>query len=228
MASVTRCLVCLTLIALVGCSGEDGRKTPEAARSPTLEIGGVTLVRPEQEVRDQCRSLAERVGYPLPCPRLLPQYSTPYWGRPTGNSEFFQTSVDHLQRWVWLSVNFVRPSDTADHLAPLCRSDEGGRAASHLHPEALSHSEAGRGWQASLPRAHRTVVLRQPRRKHLPRPHSLGLVRARTYVRCRFPRQRRSNPHARPRHRPEYLPLTVARRRLSASVPAPVALTFNS
>jgi hypothetical protein len=116
MASIARCLVCLALIALVGCSDEDDRKTPETARSPPVEIAGLTLVRPEQEVRDQCRSLAERVGYPLPCPRLLPQYATPYWGRPNGNSEFFQSGADDLQRWVWLSVNFVGRSDTDAHL----------------------------------------------------------------------------------------------------------------
>jgi hypothetical protein len=111
MASNARCLACLALIALVGCSDETDRTTPEAAGSPTVEIAGVTLVRPEPEVRDQCRSLAERVGYPLLCPRLLPQYATPYWGRPTGNDEFFQPGIGRLRRWVWLSVNLgIAPS----------------------------------------------------------------------------------------------------------------------
>jgi hypothetical protein len=116
MASNARCLVCLALIALVGCSGERDRTTPEAARSPTVEIAGVTLVRPEQEVGDECRSLAERVDYPLPCPRLLPQYATPYWGRPTGNDKFFQPGIGPLRRWVWLSVNFVHRPEADDHL----------------------------------------------------------------------------------------------------------------
>jgi hypothetical protein len=116
MASSTRCLACLALIALVGCSDETNRTTPEAAGSPTVEIAGVTLVRPEPEVRDQCRSLAERVGYPLPCPRLLPQYATPYWGRPTGNDQFFQPGIGRLRRWVWLSVNFVHRPESDDHL----------------------------------------------------------------------------------------------------------------
>jgi hypothetical protein len=81
-----------------------------------VEIAGVRLVGAEQGVRDQCRSLAERVGYPLPCPRLLPEDATPYWGQPSGSDRFFQSGTARLRRWAWLSVNFVHRPESDDHL----------------------------------------------------------------------------------------------------------------
>jgi hypothetical protein len=104
-------------LAAASCSGEAPRgPSQEPKLSPTVEIAGVTLVPAEQEVRRECLSLTRRVGYSVPCPRLLPQSATPYWGRPTGNNEFFQAGIEALRRWVWLSVNFGHRPESDDHL----------------------------------------------------------------------------------------------------------------
>lgn len=84
--------------------------------TPLVEVAGVALVPADEEVHRECLALSRQVGYSLPCPRMLPEYATPYWGRPTGINEFFQAGNGSLRRWVWLSVNFVHRPETDDHL----------------------------------------------------------------------------------------------------------------
>jgi hypothetical protein len=104
-------------LAATACSSEAPRgPDKEPTLSPSVRVAGVTLVPAEQEVRRECLGLTRRVGYSVPCPRLLPESATPYWGQPTGNNEFFQAGIETLRRWVWLSVNFVHRSESDDHL----------------------------------------------------------------------------------------------------------------
>jgi hypothetical protein len=105
-------------IALTASCSSEAPQGPnrEPKRPFAVEVAGVTLVRAEPEVRRECLSLTRRVGYSVPCPRLLPEYATPYWGRPTGSDEFFQEGIETLRRWVWLSVNFVHRPEVDDHL----------------------------------------------------------------------------------------------------------------
>ena len=53
---------------------------------------------------------------PGPLSSFAPRICDPYWGRPTGNNEFFQAGIETLRRWVWLSVNFVHRPASDDHL----------------------------------------------------------------------------------------------------------------
>jgi hypothetical protein len=118
MATKVPHFICLAVVTLTtACSHEAPRaRNPKAVRPASVEIAGIKLVRAETAVGRECLDLARRVGYPLPCPRLLPEYATPYWGRPTGNNQFFQAGRAALRGWVTLSVNFVHSPETDDHL----------------------------------------------------------------------------------------------------------------
>lgn len=72
--------VLLVALASSGCSGSQSA-TPKAQTQPTV-INGLRLVASSAELRAACRSAAQIVGYPVPCPMKVPEGLTETGGRP--------------------------------------------------------------------------------------------------------------------------------------------------
>ncbi len=81
-----------------------------APESPRV-VGGIALERAPAVVADQCQRAANAVGYPVPCPRLLPfdGYPTPIAG-PFANSkkahELFSTGFGSFRKFAFGDMTF--------------------------------------------------------------------------------------------------------------------------
>lgn len=77
-------------------SWPEGRPVPTAAPSPAggLQRGGVHLVPTPRGLRRQCREAAEFLGFPVPCPTLLPAFSPDAVARRFCDPEFLCAAGD--------------------------------------------------------------------------------------------------------------------------------------
>jgi hypothetical protein len=71
-----RCLVLraamIALLSGLGCTAPSNDRTPVASSSP--DVGGITLLKPKPEILHFCQRAANRLGWPVPCPSLLPAH----------------------------------------------------------------------------------------------------------------------------------------------------------
>jgi hypothetical protein len=58
-------------------AGHKSTMSGHELRSQSIEVAGVTFVRVTAQLREQCQRTANAVGYPVPCPTLLPLGLTP-------------------------------------------------------------------------------------------------------------------------------------------------------
>jgi hypothetical protein len=62
----------IALLSSFGCTAGNTDRMPVPSSSP--DLGGVTLVKPTPETLIFCQRAADRLGWPLPCPSLLPAH----------------------------------------------------------------------------------------------------------------------------------------------------------
>jgi hypothetical protein len=94
---------------MASCSGEELEAAPT---SPSSARSDIHFVQAPHEIQGQCRRTAKRLGYPVPCPRLLPDNSTP---TPIDDpalrelpyaDEYVRPGFRGYRRWMFLTVEF--------------------------------------------------------------------------------------------------------------------------
>lgn len=122
-----------------------GEKAAEKPRGSTpMRIADIELVRSTSLVRRQCKATARRLGYPVPCPTLLPDKAQPtrVVGPSAGSPfafDFIHPGFGAFSRWAVLSIDF--PSDKVEsHLVIMASpTSVSPRSFAYLDPSPVEN-----------------------------------------------------------------------------------------